>query len=159
WSMTFADSGAVALERMQERPYDVIVSDLRMPGMDGAKLLEIVSGRWPETVRIVLSGSAELEQTIRLVPFAHQDLSKPCQPHHLENVIDRCLLLHDLLGQSSLRSLVGRIRALPTLPRIYAALQAIIQDDNVTVAEVAKLVADDPALAARVLQIVNSAFF
>ena len=159
WSMTFVDSGAVAIERMQENPYDVIVSDMRMPGMDGAKLLETVSGRWPQTIRIVLSGYAELRQTIRLVPFAHQYLSKPCQPQQLENVIDRCLLLHDLLNQPGLRSLVGRIRALPTLPRIYTALQGMLQDDNVTLAEVAKLVAADSALAARVLQIVNSAFF
>jgi putative nucleotidyltransferase with HDIG domain len=159
WSMTFVDSGATAIERMQERPYDVIVSDMRMPGMDGAKLLEIVSGRWPETIRIVLSGYAELQQTVRLVPFAHQYLSKPCQPQQLENVIDRCLLLHDLLNRPGLRSLVGRIRALPTLPRIYTALQGIVKDENVTLADVAKLVSADTALAARVLQIVNSAFF
>ncbi|MBV8397692.1 MAG: HDOD domain-containing protein [Acetobacteraceae bacterium] len=159
WSMMFVDSGAAAVERMQESPYDVIVSDMRMPGMDGARLLEIVSGRWPQTIRVVLSGYAELQQTIRLVPFAHQYLSKPCQPQQLENVIDRCLLLHDLLNQPGLRSLVGRIRALPTLPRIYTALQGIVKDDNVTLADVAKLVAADSALAARVLQIVNSSFF
>src|SRR5579864_9244509 len=159
WSMTFVDGGAVAVERMQENPYDVIVSDMRMPGMDGAKLLEIVSGRWPQTIRVVLSGYAELQQTIRLVPVAHQYLSKPCQPQQLENVIDRCLALHELLNQPGLRSLVGRIRGLPMLPRIYAALQGIVKDERVTLADVAQLVGSDSALAARVLQIVNSAFF
>jgi len=159
WEMKFVGSGAIAIEKMQESPYDVIVTDMRMPAMDGAKLLEIVSQRWPVTVRVVLSGYAELQQTIRLVPFAHQYLSKPCQPQQLENVIDRCLLLHELLNQPGLRSLVGRIRALPTLPRIYTALQNIVKDDNMTLADVAKLVGSDSALAARVLQIVNSAFF
>jgi putative nucleotidyltransferase with HDIG domain len=159
WEMKFVDSGAVAIERMQERPYDVIVTDMRMPAMDGTKLLEIVSERWPQTVRVVLSGYAELQQAVRLVPFAHQYLSKPCQPHQLENVIDRCLLLLELLNQPGLRSLVGRIRALPTLPRIYTALQSIVKDDSMTLADVAKLVGSDSALAARVLQIVNSAFF
>jgi len=157
--MSFVASGTVAVERMQERPYDVVVTDMRMPGMDGARLLEIVNERWPETVRIVLSGYAELQQTVRLVSVAHQYLSKPCQPHQLENVIDRCLLLLELLNQPGLRSLVGRIRALPTLPRIYTALQNIVKDDNMTLADVAKLVGSDSALAARVLQIVNSAFF
>ncbi|MDB6159274.1 MAG: hypothetical protein JWO04_2980 [Gammaproteobacteria bacterium] len=159
WEMQFVESGTVAIERMQERPCDVIVTDMRMPGMDGAKLLEIVNERWPETVRIVLSGYAELQQTVRLVSVAHQYLSKPCQPQQLENVIDRCLLLHELLNQPGLRSLVGRIRALPTLPRIYSALQGIVKDDSVTLADVAKLVGSDSALAARMLQIVNSAFF
>jgi putative nucleotidyltransferase with HDIG domain len=159
WEMKFVESGVAAIESMQERPYDVIVTDMRMPGMDGAKLLELVSERWPETVRVVLSGYADLQQTMRLVPVAHQYLSKPCQPQQLENMIDRCLLLHELLNQPGLRALVGRIRALPTLPRIYSALQGIVKDERVTLVDVAKLVGSDSALAARVLQIVNSAFF
>lgn len=159
WEMVFVESGPAAIEKMQERPYDVIVTDMRMPAMDGASLLEIVSGRWPQTIRIVLSGYAQQDQSVRLVPFAHQYLSKPCQPQQLENVIDRCLLLHELLNQPGLRSLVGRIRALPTLPRIYSALQGIVNDENVTLAQVAQLINADSALAARVLQIVNSAFF
>jgi len=159
WEMTFVDSGALALEKMREHPYDVIVTDMRMPTLDGAQLLQSVGTGWPETIRIVLSGYSELEQTVRLVPFAHQYLSKPCQPHQLENVIDRCLLLHELLGQPNLRAIVGRIRKLPSVPKVYSALQNIVRDENVTIADVAKLVESDAALAARVLQLVNSAFF
>ncbi|MGH8137185.1 MAG: HDOD domain-containing protein [Steroidobacteraceae bacterium] len=159
WQVDCVDNGPRAIEQMQRQPYDVIVTDMRMPGMDGAELLEIVSGRWPQAVRIVLSGYADLKQTVRLVPFAHQYLSKPCEPRQLEQVIDRCLLLHDLLHGSHLRTIVGRIRKLPSLPRIYTALQGITRNDNVTVSEVAGLVASDSAIAARVLQIVNSAFF
>jgi putative nucleotidyltransferase with HDIG domain len=159
WTMEFVESGAQAIEQMQTRPYDVIVTDMRMPTMDGAKLLEIVSARWPQAIRIVLSGYAELDRTVRLVPFAHQYLSKPCQPQQLENVIERCLLLHELLNQPRLREIVGRIRKLPSLPSIYVALQSIVRDENVTLSDVAELVAADSALAARVLQIVNSAFF
>jgi HD-like signal output (HDOD) protein len=159
WNMDFVHSGALALERMHERPYDVIVTDMRMPGMDGAQLLEAVGQRWPETVRIVLSGCAELEQAVRLVPIAHQYVSKPCEPTQLETVVDRCLLLHDVLNEPRLRALVGRLRRLPMLPRIYSALQAVIKDENATIAQAADVVSADPALAARVLQLVNSAFF
>jgi HD-like signal output (HDOD) protein/ActR/RegA family two-component response regulator len=159
WDMAFVGSGSLAIERMQQQPCDVIVTDMRMPGMDGRTLLEIVNEQWPETIRIVLSGYSQTEQIMRLVPLAHQYLSKPCQPQQLESVIDRCLLLHDLLSEPRLRSLVGRIRALPSLPRIYSALQGIVNDERMTVADVAALVRADSALAARVLQIVNSAFF
>ena len=159
WQMEFLPSGALALEALQRHPCDVIVTDMRMPGMDGAQLLETVGTRWPQTVRIVLSGYSELEQTARLLPFPHQSLRKPCQPGQLEGVLERCLLLQELLNQSELRALVGRIRKLPSLPHIYTALQNIVRDDNISVREVAELVSADSALAARVLQVVNSAFF
>jgi putative nucleotidyltransferase with HDIG domain len=159
WTMKFVESGALAITEMQERPYDVIVTDMRMPTMSGATLLEHVGANWPQTIRVVLSGYSELEMTTRLVPLAHQYLSKPCQPRQLENVIERCLLLHDLLSRPQLRAVVGRIQKLPSLPAIYAAFQSILRDESVTNAEVAALVTADAALAARVLQIVNSAFF
>ena len=159
WDIGWADSGPLAIEQMQRQPYDVVVTDLRMPGMDGAKLLEIVSGRWPQAVRIVLSGYVDPQQTMRVLPLAHQYLSKPCEAKQLENVIDRCLQLYELLHGQRLRAIVGRIRKLPAIPRIYSALQGIVKDDKVTVNEVARLVGTDPAIAARVLQVVNSAFF
>ena len=159
WELARVANGQLALEQMQTQPYDVIVTDVRTPGMDGAKLLEIVSARWPQTIRIVLSGHADPQQTMRAVPFAHQYLNKPCEPRQLEEVIDRCVRLHDVLHGQRLRAIVGRIRKLPGIPRIYSALRGIVNDDKVTVSEVARLVGADPAISARVLQIVNSAFF
>jgi CheY-like chemotaxis protein len=159
WVVEGVNSGEGAVEQMQLQAYDVIVTDMRMPGMDGALLLQTVSRRWPQTIRIVLSGYADLKQIARLVPYAHQYLSKPCDPRQLEGVIDRCLQLHDLLHGAELRAIVGRIHKLPSLPRIYSALQEAVRSDKITISEVARLVATDSAIAARVLQLVNSAFF
>ena len=159
WEMGFVTSGALAIEELEREPYDVIVSDMRMPRMDGAQLLTIVSERWPQTIRIVLSGYSEQMHIIRLVPVAHQYLTKPCLPERLEKVIHRCIQLHDLLHKEHLRAAVGGIRQLPTIPRVYSRLNNILSREDATVADVAEVVASDSGVAAKVLQVVNSAFF
>jgi HD-like signal output (HDOD) protein len=159
WHIDFAESGNEAIEKMGQQVYDVIVTDMRMPQMSGAELLEVVRARWPQTIRIVLSGYCDAKDTSLIVSVAHQFLSKPCEPKVLESVIQRCLLLHDLLHGSQVPALVGRMRKLPAVPRIYAKLQQMVKDDSVTVSEVARLISSDSAITARILQIVNSAFF
>jgi HD-like signal output (HDOD) protein len=132
---------------------------MRMPGMDGAQLLTTVRDRWPQTVRIVLSGYSEEEQAQRLLPIAHQYLSKPCDAEQIETVVKRCLRLHELLQDDRLRALVGRVKTLPALPRTYAKLREAMGRQDVSISAVAKIVGEDPAVAAKVLQVVNSAFF
>ena len=157
--MEFVDSGSRALEALDRSACDVLVTDIRMPGMDGAQLMDVVSQRWPDTVRIALSGFAELKQSMRLVPLAHQFLSKPCEPQLLENVIQRCLNLRNLLAAPALRAAVGRIQRLPALPRTYAKLQPILAREDASAQEVSQVIAGDSVIVAKVLQMVNSAFF
>ena len=159
WDMQFVAGGAEAVDFLGRSHCDVVVTDMRMPGMDGAELLSIVRDRWPDTVRIVLSGYAELQQVVRLVPYAHQYYSKPCEAGQLENLIDRCLRLHELLRQPTLRAVVGRVCKLPTVPQVYARLQTLLASDTTSVHVVAELIASDAAITAKVLQLVNSAFF
>jgi HD-like signal output (HDOD) protein len=144
---------------MEKQSYDLICSDMRMPQMDGAQLLTVANERWPQTVRIVLSGYAQMEQTIRLVPVAHQYLSKPCQPDQFGNVLERCLKVQEFLQRPSLRALVGKVKKLPSLPKTYQRLRDALAKPNVATAEIAKIVSADVAISAKVLQVVNSAFF
>ena len=159
WEMEFVEGGKKAVEVMEQRRFDVIVSDQRMPEMDGATLLNIVLQRWPHIVRIVLSGYAELEQTVRLVPVAHQYISKPCDPLQLESIIERCLALQATLDRPALRELVGKLGRLPSAPSTYAELQVAMASESTTVSDVARIVSRDIIVAAKLLQMVNSAFF
>ena len=103
WDMVFALGGEAALEELGCRPFDVIVSDMRMPLMDGATLLRRVQEQHSETVRIVLSGHVELTTALRAVSVAHQFLTKPCKPHELENVIQRACNLRALINDEMVR--------------------------------------------------------
>jgi DNA-binding NtrC family response regulator len=91
WHLEFANSGAKALELLEQNRFDLICSDMRMPGMDGAQLLTLVSKRWPLIARIVLSGHAELSQTAQMRMVAHESLGKPCNAEQLQSTIDRFL--------------------------------------------------------------------
>ena len=159
WSMEFVTSGRLALESLEQRPFDVIVSDQRMPEMDGATLLQQVLARWPQTVRIVLSGYSELEQIVRLVPVAHQYISKPCDATQLENVIERCLSLQELLRRPELRQVVGRLGSLPPAPKTYAQLQVAMASDTTSISDIARFISNDTIITAKMLQMVNSGFF
>ena len=89
--------GEAALDVMKSETCDVVVSDMRMPGMDGAALLKAVQQEYPDTVRIVLSGHTELEAALRAIPVAHQFLSKPCDAQTIREVVERACDLQAIL--------------------------------------------------------------
>lgn len=159
WDMTFATSGPAALEAMHTGAFHVVVSDMRMPGMDGAALLQQIKDEYPSVARIVLSGQADRESIMRALPVAHQFLSKPCNAELLRSVIERTCGLQALLDSESLRRVVGGLDHLPSVPAVYRELSAAASKPEVALASLAEIVERDPAMAAKVLQLVNSAYF
>jgi HD-like signal output (HDOD) protein/CheY-like chemotaxis protein len=159
WDMAFFRGAEPALAELARAPADVVVTDMRMPRMDGAAFLERVRQRSPQTVRIILSGFTEMESALRTVPVAHQFLCKPSPAGELENSIERALSLRSLLGDEALRRAVGRVEKLPSPPRIYARLVDALASSDTSARRVAAIVAEDTAMCARILQLVNSAFF
>ncbi|MEN0110627.1 MAG: response regulator [Planctomycetota bacterium] len=159
WDMAFCDGGAAALERLAAEPADVVVTDMRMPGMDGAELLRRVRDRHPDTVRIVLSGHSDQELTLRAIGPAHQYLSKPCEPDQLRNVISAAVTLHRRVSSERVRLIVESVDALPSLPEVYVQLVEEMSSPTASVDAAGRLVAADLGMSAKVLQLVNSSFF
>ncbi len=159
WEMAFAPGGEAALALMEASPFDVIVSDMRMPGMDGAKLLTQVRDLYPQVVRIVLSGHTELSTALRVVPVAHQFLAKPCDTGTLRVAVERACHLKGLLNDDSIRRTVGALRDLPSLPSTYDALTQALTNPDTSLQKLAKIVEHDVGISAKILQLVNSAFF
>ncbi|HSV92346.1 MAG TPA: HDOD domain-containing protein, partial [Desulfobacterales bacterium] len=159
WDMRFARSGAEALGLLEREPFDAVVSDLRMPEMDGAALLAAVMDRYPHMARIVLSGEMDRELTFRTVHCAHQFLSKPCDADTLKQTLARASSLRRLLNDRKLKSLLPRLESLPSLPALYTEILAEIQAPNSSFRKVGDLVARDLGMTAKILQLVNSAFF
>ena len=93
WQMDFAPSAASALDLLAAEAVDVIVTDFRMPDMDGGQLLTLVRERWPKTARLILSGYSGLQAQLITDGLAHEYLNKPCSSEDLERAIERALSL------------------------------------------------------------------
>lgn len=159
WEMAFAESGLVALDLLASAPFDVIVSDMRMPGMDGAQLLSEVMRRHPQIVRIVLSGQSDQETLLRAVGPAHQYLAKPCEAERLKATVSRACALHDRLADESLKRLVSQMKSLPSLPSLYVQMMEVLGAPDASLQQVGQIISQDMGMTAKILQLVNSAFF
>lgn len=159
WDMTCVESGQAALEELENSHFDVVVSDMRMPGMDGVAVLKEVREKYPNVVRIILSGHSDEQAAIDVVPFAHQFLSKPCDAEELQEVVERACGLQEILNYDTIRRTVGEIDKLPSLPQVYTELTKVLVNPNAGADDVAVIISKDPAMSAKILQLVNSSFF
>jgi HD-like signal output (HDOD) protein len=159
WDMVFAVGADAALDELAREPADVVVSDMCMPGMDGAALLEQVRDLYPGTARIVLSGHAERDAIVRALPVAHQYLSKPFEADQLIAIISRTTSLHAHLADPVLRGMIAGLDRLPSAPLVYLEMTRAAAQPNSTIDDISEIVERDPALVAKVLQVVNSAYF
>lgn len=159
WTMEFVSSGAAALECMVHFAFDAVVTDMRMPEMSGAQLLEQVRLDHPQTIRFVLSGHSDRESILRSVNPAHQYLAKPCAIDELRQKLTQALALRDLLESSTLKKLVSQIESLPCTPDLYLQLRDRLESPRCSVADIGQIIERDMAMTSKILQLVNSAFF
>ncbi len=159
WDMHFCLSAQEALGLLADLDPEVIVSNVRMPGTDGIELLDIVRKRYPGIVRIILSGHSDQVATLRATGVAHQYLAKPCDSGTLQSAIERSVELRRELGDPDLAAAIAGTKTLPPAPQIYEELTRELSKEEPSVNAVARIVSTDPALTAKILQLVNSAFF
>src|SRR5437879_11297624 len=111
WEAKFVESADKALSLMETESFDLVVSDMRMPGMTGAQLLTEVMKRYPATSRIILSGYAAEEDVFRCVGATHQFLSKPCDVSAIAATLKRISGLRERLCRGQIQKLVSRERS------------------------------------------------
>jgi len=159
WKMAFVTSARDALASMNKEPYDIIVSDIRMPVMNGVKLLEQVRAKFPNTIRFALSGYADRQLVNKSVRCAHEFLTKPCDPNILKEAITKACMLHNKLYSEKVTKIVSNLKSLPAMPATYQKVIDLISSPNSSLRQVGKVVAADIGMSAKILQVVNSAYY
>jgi HD-like signal output (HDOD) protein len=130
-----------------------------MPGIDGEALLREAMARWPQVLRVVLSGDVKATAVERLMGLAQHLVAKPVEPSVLYGLIEDSLRARERLRDPALRTLVGQLGPLPCVPSIFTELSALLGTPRYELAEVVALVQRDPGVATNVLKLVNSAWF
>jgi HD-like signal output (HDOD) protein len=159
WESVFASTAAEALEMMRRERFDVIVADMHMVGTDGVVLLAQVQKEFPETGRVMISGYTDPGAVLRAAPVAHQFLTRPCSAETLKTVIKQVLTTQASVSKEAVRSIIGQVGKIPSVPKVYAELVEIMQDQNSSIDRVVRVVEKDAGLTIKVLHMVNTAFF
>jgi len=159
WTMSFALSGREALDLLKERRFDAVVTDIRMPVMNGLELLSEVKRLYPDTVRIILSGESDREMTMKAVNVSHQFLNKPCNTETLKDAITRVGNLSLILQKDSIKAMVSKMDTLPSLPSLYVEIMQEIQSKDSSIKKIGDIIGRDLGMTAKILQLVNSSYF
>lgn len=159
WRIAIANSGREALEMLGQEHFDAIVSDMMMPAMDGAELLSRVADTYPDVLRVILSGQSDDERNVLAVDVAHQFIARPCDIERLSRVLEHSFALRHALANDSLEKLVSGIKSLPSLPSAYVEIEECLRSGTSSTKDIGKIISVDPAMSAKLLKLVNSAFF
>ena len=159
WDVYFSTSALEAINLMNQQPIDALITDLRMPGMDGIALLEQVIQSRPGVIRLILSGNVEEPDAYRAASLAHQLVAKPCDIQKIHSIVEETCRLRDTLTDPKLVKLVTGIKNLPSIPTLYVRLLKEFESEQPTLAKVGEIISMDVAMTAKILQLVNSAFF
>jgi HD-like signal output (HDOD) protein/CheY-like chemotaxis protein len=157
--VTKAAGGAEALRILEARPFDIVISDMAMPGMSGAEFLDMVQELHPRTMRMILSGRSSREQGLQTVGSVHQYFLKPSDVASISKRLGQVLKRRELLPEEGLGAVIAKVDTLPSPPDIYLALEREIVKPEASAEDIGRIVQTDLAMSAKVLQLVNSAFF
>lgn len=159
WQMRFANSGAMAMSALLAQPFDAIITDMRLPDMDGARLLAEVQSQHPDLLRFVWSTDPRRYGALHALPVAHQMLSKNCPLEQLRGILERSHALQQRLMAPAVRRTLAQLKSLPALPQVYTRLSEALESPTVNSAGIAAILEQDVGMTARILQMANSAYF
>ncbi len=159
WEAEYSQSPEEALTRLGQESFDITVSDLRMPAMDGGEYLSEVMVRHPKIVRLIMADPTDQSMTMEKAGVIHQYLPKPCEIDVLRASVDRAGDLESSLRRDRIMGMVEKMDRLPALPSLYIEVVEKLKDPEVSLEDVGEIIGRDIAMTAKILKLVNSAFF
>jgi len=159
WAADQAKTALEAFELLETNQYAAVVCGVELPDSEILTFVEQLASKCPDSVRFLLAGELDRELVLKTAGHIHQFVTKPCDPETLGKMISNSLSMRRLLGSQSLHKRVAAIGSLPSPPEVYNSLVEELQSDECSIKKVADLISHDVGITAKMLQIVNSAYF
>jgi HD-like signal output (HDOD) protein len=157
WQAAYSRGGSEALRCLEDGSYAIIMTDVRLAAGFCQELLLQARERTPQVVRIVMAGPGDQELLLRVLPLVQRIVAKPCDPAELYATLQRTQSLRELLQSPEVVAMVGRLGQIPTLSTLYSRIADELMKPDYSLAKVGELVSQDPGIAAKLLQVANSA--
>lgn len=163
YRLLFANNGAHGLEILKENSVDMVVSDILMPVMDGMKFLREVKEKYPDTIRLILTGYADraFVQEALSKEYAHEVIAKPWEEERLKEIIQNALDQSETQTKEApwLRTIINSVSGLPTLPQAYLEIREILSEEDVSIEKLSDSINRSPSISTRILRWANSSIF
>lgn len=143
WELRTAESGQEALRIIDSVEPAAVVSDMRMPGMDGLELLTEVERRYPFAIRIIVSGQTERDKLVDAQVIAHEILQKPCEAEQVRVVIGHCLAIRERLRKVRIERAALEQAGIPMSATMLSSILAFLQDPDTSSEQLVSLMRQD----------------
>jgi len=152
YEVYFADSGAMAIDILTNNRVDLVVTDIRMPEMDGFELLKHIKEDYPLTLRVALSGFTDNRKIFDALEnnLAKLYMFKPWDNSELLATIDKIFELEDVLLDQDLLDMINNLDEIPSIPFLYREISKLVEEDA-NIEDIAATIEQDQSIASKVL--------
>lgn len=159
WTTVVVSELDQLLSILDQANANILVFPLGDQPSQALDLLQNVVDQHPGIIRVVISGPLTPIQTARASELAHHSLSLDCEPQELVDDIYNSLHIAELINKPVVRDYITSLKTLPVLPDVYDELNRCLNSERSSAREIAKILEQDPVMAAKTMQLVNSAYF
>ena len=160
YNIFFAESGEEALNILANNDINLLISDIRMPNMNGYQLLEQVKAKYPSIIKVVLSGYADEHLLLKMqnMTLAKRYLNKPWKNQELIRIVGQIFRVEKLLKDKNLMELINKIEFLPSPGNVLHSFNKLV-DQDADLERISKAIEIDQSVTAKILQVANSAIY
>lgn len=159
YSIFFADNGERCLQILANNKIDFVFSSANIIMPTGANILNEIKRLFPEVIRFALVPNLDNQTVAQISQYVHQLVPPPYTKETIIERIERTLHIQKILNNEKVVNLVKNTTTLPSLPEIYIQIEQETAKPDFSLIKIANLISKDPNLTAKILQIVNSAYF